>query len=430
VSGQCRPGLLTMTALTATSRSSEARNCLVSRQPVFEPNRQVFGYELHFPLSKTASPEEDDEGATRVLRDTLSVFGLHQLVERHRAFIPFTSEAILQGYASLFPREQAVIVPQQIRAVPGLFDACTKLKKDGYCLAVHFPQHGRGMEVLLDMADIIKVDWRVGTPEQRREIATRFSACGKRLLAERVETWQEYRDALSWNYGFFQGSFFCQPEVLASKEVPPSRFAVMRLLAELGKPRVNMSAVEEIFKTDPPLALKVFAYLNSALFGRRYEVTSIRRAVVLLGLTNLRRWVSMFAVSDLSEGRPPELFRASLIRGRFCELIGGRAGLGRLEFDLFLVGLLSSIDAILGRPLAELLDQLAISENVRDALKGKDSPLRQVYNLVRAYEGADWDAVAEGASLLGVERHRIVEDYMQSLRWAAEASGQNSSESR
>jgi c-di-GMP-related signal transduction protein len=407
-----------------TASRPQARNCLVSRQPVFEPNRQVFGYELLFPLPKTASPEEGAEASSRVLRDTLSVFGLQQLAEGYRAFIPFSCEALLQGYAALFPREQAVIVPQHVGPAPGVYDACAKLKKDGYWLAVNHPLSVRGADALLDMADIIKIDWRGVSPEERRTQAVRFSACGKRMLAERVETWQEYRDALSWGYDFFQGTFFCQPELLASKELPPSRLAVMRLLAELGRPRVDMTAVEEIFKQDPPLALRVFAYLNSALFGRRYEVTSIRRAVIVLGLTNLRRWVSMFAVSDLSEGRPPELFRSCLIRGRFCELIGGRAGLGRLELDLFLVGLLSSIDALLGRPLNELLEHLAISQNVRDALVGGDSPLRQVYVLVRAYEVADWDVVTETARGLGMERERIVDDYMQSLRWAAEASGQ------
>jgi EAL and modified HD-GYP domain-containing signal transduction protein len=404
---------------------SAARNCFVSRQPVFEPNRQVFGYELLFPLATNSSPADGDEGASRVLRDTLSVFGLQQLAEGHRAFIPFTTEALLQGYANLFPREQAVIVPQNIGPAAGIFDACGKLKKDGYWIAANFPLADRRGEPLLDMSDIIKIDWQAVEPEARREHAARFSACGKRMLAERVETWQDYRDAISWGYTFFQGSFFCQPEVIASKELPPSRFAVMRLMAELGRARVNMESVEEIFKQDPPLALKVFAYLNSALFGRRFEVTSIRRAVILLGLTNLRRWVSMFALSDLSEGRPPELFRACLIRGRFCELIGGRAGLGRLEFDLFLVGLLSSIDAVLGRPLNELIEQLAVSENVRDALQGGDSPLRKVYSLVRAYEVGNWDVVAENARCLGVERERIVEDYMTSLRWAAEALGQS-----
>jgi c-di-GMP-related signal transduction protein len=419
-----------MSNVAPAAPRTEARNCLVSRQPVFEPNHQVFGYELLFPLAKTPSSEDGDEAGSRVLRDTLSVFGLHQLVEGRRAFIPFTCEALLQGYASLFPRDQAVIMPQLVQAVPGVFDAFTKLKKDGYWIAASYPPEGHSTESILDMADIIKVDWRVGTPEERRGTATRYSASGKRMLAERVESWQEYRDALAWGYGYFQGSFFCQPQILASKELPPSRFAVMRLLAELGRPRVNMAAVEEIFKQDPPLALKVFAYLNSALFGRRYDVTSIRRAVVLLGLTNLRRWVSMFAVSDMSEGHPPELFRACLIRGRFCELIGGRAGLGRLEFDLFLVGLLSSIDALLGRPLKELLEQLAISENVREALSGGKGPLKQVYSLVRAYEAADWDTVAELARGLGLERDRIVEDYMQSLRWAAEACGQGRSEQR
>jgi c-di-GMP-related signal transduction protein len=419
-----------MTAIPQTARPSEARNCFVSRQPVFEGSHQVFGYELLFPLAKNASAEQGAEAVSRVLRDTLSVFGLRQLAEGHRAFIPFTSEAVVQGYASLFPRDQAIIMLQNLEGGPGILEACWKLKKDGYVLATKSPLTMPGADEILDMADIIKVDWRDTDPEQRRETATRFSARGKRLLAERVESWQEYRDAVAAGYGYFQGCFFCQPEVLASKELPPSRLAVMRLLAELGRPRVNMAAVEEIFKQDPPLALKVLAYLNSALFGRRFEVTSIRRAVVLLGLTNLRRWVSMFALADLSDGRPVELFRTCLIRGRFCELTGSRAGLGRFEFDLFLVGLLSSIDAVIGRPLNELTEHLAISDNVREALAEGTGPLGQIYALVRAYEVAAWDTVAECARSLGLDRKSIVEDYLSSLRWAAEASGQSRSDSR
>jgi EAL and modified HD-GYP domain-containing signal transduction protein len=419
-----------MSAIPQTARPSEARNCFVSRQPVFEANRQVFGYELLFPLAKNASAKQGDEAVSRVLRDTLSVFGLRQLAEGYRAFIPFTGEAVARGYASLFPRDQAVIMLQQVDPVPGIFEACWKLKKDGYVVATKAPLTVSGAEEIFDMADIIKVDWRSTNADERHDTAARFAARGKRLLAERVESWQEYRDAVAAGYGYFQGGFFCQPEVLASKELPPSRLAVMRLLAELGRPRVNMTAVEEVFKQDPPLALKVLAYLNSALFGRRFEVTSIRRAVVLLGLTNLRRWVSMFALSDLADGRPAELFRTCLIRGRFCEQLGTRAGLGRLEFDLFLVGLLSSIDAVIGRPLHELTEHLAISDSVREALSDGSGPLGAVYALVRAYESASWDAVAECGRQLGLERKQIVEDYLSSLRWAAEASGQSRGDSR
>jgi EAL and modified HD-GYP domain-containing signal transduction protein len=184
-----------------------------------------------------------------------------------------------------------------------------------------------------------------------------------------------------------------------------------------------MAVIEDIFRQDPPLALKVFAYLNSALFARRYEVNSIRKAVILLGLTNLRRWVSLFAIGSLAVGRPPELFRACLVRARFCELVGGLSGLTRVEFDLFLVGLLSNISAILGRPTEELLDRLAVSVNVRAALSGDGGPLGHVFGLVQSYERGDWDSVAEASHRIGVNEEHIRQAYVQSLGWAAEASG-------
>src|SRR5262249_35908729 len=156
--------------------------------------------------------------------------------------------------------------------------------------------------------DIIKVDFRAATPEQCRLFAGQTATRRQVLLAEKVETWQEYRDAVSWGYQYFQGFFFCRPELLAGKELIPSRLAVLRLLTELNQADVDFNLVEQIIKQDPPLSLKVIAYLNSALFGWQYEVTSIRRAVLLLGLTNLRRWVSLFAIASLSTDRPFELF--------------------------------------------------------------------------------------------------------------------------
>ncbi len=414
-----------MTATTAIARPSSARKCLVARQPVFEPGRQVFGYELLFHLTEGHPAGVDGDPAT-VLSNTLSVFGLHQLAEGRRAFIKFSRPALLQGHAYLLPREQAVIeLPNLKGADAEALEQCYRLKKDGYVLATSCPPPGvRGDETVVDVADIVRVNFRAATPDERREHADRFSACGKRLLAEKVENWQEFRDSTDSGYSYFQGSFFCRPEVLAAKELPPARVSVLRLMAELNRPRVDVQAVEQVIKRDPPLTLKLLAFLNSALIGRRYEVTSIRRAVVLLGLTNLRRWVSLFAVGSLSEGAPPELFRICLIRACFCELVAARAGLVGLEFELFLAGLLSSLDAILGRPLAELLDSLAVSDNVRNALAAREDKAGLVYGLVRAYEDGDWTVVGDATAALGLEADAITEDYLQSLRWAADTSGQ------
>jgi EAL and modified HD-GYP domain-containing signal transduction protein len=218
--------------------------------------------------------------------------------------------------------------------------------------------------------------------------------------------------------------FFCRPELLAGKELIPSRLAVLRLLTELNRADVDFTLVEQIIKQDPPLSLKVIAYLNSALFGWQYEVTSIRRAVLLLGLTNLRRWVSLFAIASLSTDRPFELFRTCLIRARFCELLGRHVGLGANELDLFLIGLLSSLDALLGRPLEELLEQLAVAENVRQALMSDTGPLGPVHAVVRAYEREDWEDVTQAATALGLADGVLVEAYVQALQWAADTAAQ------
>ncbi len=410
-----------MTAAPSTAGPA-ARSGLITRLPVFEAGRQVFGYELLFQPAVPAAAADD---GSRALTDTLSAFGLNRLAEGRRVFVKFNRQALLQGHAYLLPREQGVIeLPPADRPDDELLEACYRLRKDGYTLAAGCTEVAPPTEALLDLADIIKVDCRAAAAADPGSAAGRLSASGKRLLAGKVESWQQFQDALAAGFSYFQGPFFCRPEVVAAKELPPSRLAVMRLIAELGRPQVNTAAVEEVFKQDPPLTLKLLAYLNSSLIGRRYEVTSIRRAVVLLGLSNLRRWASLFSVGSLAEGRPPELFRVCLIRARFCELVTERALPSGPAFDLFLAGLLSGIDAILGRQQEELLGLLAVSDNVRRALAGDASPPGRVYALVRSYEDGDWDAVAAAAAALGLKGDGFVDDYLQALRWAAEACGQ------
>ncbi len=414
-----------MAAPCANALASPVRECFIARQPIFDSGRHVIGYELLFRSSARDhfNHHDGDAASSQLVSDALSVFGIRLLTAGCKAFINFTRQGLLQGHAYLLPAAQVVVeLLEGIEPDREVLQACRQLKRDGYTLALDDFQYNPKLEPLVELADIIKIDFRLATPEQGRRLGQQAASSQRILLAEKVETWQEYQEALAWGYQYFQGFFFCRPELLASKELLPSRLAVLRLLAELNRADVDLESVERIIKQDPPLSLKVIAYLNSALFGWQYHVTSIWRAVVLLGLNNLRRWISLFAMASLATDRPQELFRTCLVRARFCELLGRQAGLETQELDLFLIGLLSSIDAILGQPLEELLERLAVADDVHQALMSGRGPLGRIYALVQAYEQGDWDNVLATASALELADGGLVEAYLEALQWAADTS--------
>jgi c-di-GMP-related signal transduction protein len=251
--------------------------------------------------------------------------------------------------------------------------------------------------------------------------AKRLTRQGIKLLAEKVETWAEYRAAADLGYSYFQGYFFCRPETLCRPTLAPSRVNYLRLLEELNRPEIDCSRVEHVIKQEAPLALRLLSYMNSAQPGCRAKVTSIKQAALMLGPKNLRRWANITALMGLSDNKPPELFVISIIRARFCELMGLKADLGHTKLDLFLIGLLSLLDAILDRPLEEALAEFAVSEHVRSAILGGTSPAGQASALARAYECGDWVRISAAARNLNVPGPEVADAYCEAVEWSTEA---------
>jgi EAL and modified HD-GYP domain-containing signal transduction protein len=401
--------------------------CFLTRQPIFDADHQVFGYELLFrPGEQKGLEGPDGDPATFVLLDgALSAFGFDCLTAGRTAFIPVTGEGLRQECSWLLPAERTVVeILGPIEPSPDVLDACDTLKRAGHLLALADVVSEPPSGPLLDRADFLKVDFQRAAPDRRRRYPATCSLRGAKLLAEKVETWEEWEEAQGLGYSYFQGTFFCKPDTLSSRaEVPGYKINGMRLLSELNRAELDFARVEQVIKQDYHLSLRLLSYLNSSLFGWRNRVTSIRHAAVLLGVRNLRKWAALATVSSICEGRPPELLLTCLLRARFCELLAGPAGVPRQELDLFLVGLFSSIDAILSRPVQEVLREFSVSKPVQDALLGVPSDLGRTYELVRAYERGDWLQVSERADGLRVSDADIVKAYRQAVQWANEAYG-------
>jgi EAL and modified HD-GYP domain-containing signal transduction protein len=395
----------------------------VARQPIFDRNRRVWGYELLFRSSATQTKFDGTEAtsATRqVISNSMLSIGLDKLLQGKQAFINFGREMVLQDWYSALPKESTVIeLTEDIEPDGEVVAAVRGMRERGYRIALDDFQSSPGMDPLIQMAHVIKVEMQ--TPKAQQEVMLReFHARGIRMLSEKVETDSEYRWALSAGYDYFQGHFFARPVVVKGTQIPANKLQCLQLLQEAHRAEVDFTRLTSLVSRDVSFSYKLLRYANSARFGRNTEIHSIRRALVALGECGIRRWIAIAALPTIAGDKPRELITQSLVRGRFCELLAGGQG---IEDQAFLVGLFSMLDALLDRPLEDALDELGLAPPLESVLRGQaseDSPLNRIYQLVRRYEVADWDEVERLAGQLGTPAEQVGAAYREALPWADE----------
>jgi len=396
----------------------------IARQPIFDSHKKVFAYELLFRSSLTNyfRSSQPDQASSNVVSNFL-LFGIESLTGGRKAFINFTRNLLTQEYATLLSPEQAVIeILEDVCPDDAVVEACKSLKQKGYTLALDdFPSDGR-MNPLIPFADIVKVDWRRTEPGICQRLAKELIPRKIKLLAEKVETHEQYRQALGMGYGYFQGFFFCRPEVVTRRDIPALRTNCLLLLREVNAEEPDIAAVERVFKREPSLCYKLLRYLNSAAFCFRGSITSVRHALSLLGLWDLRRWVSLVTLADMGQDKPDALVVTSLIRAKFCESIGQGGGQKQYATELFLLGLFSLIDAILDTPMEKALQDLPISNETKATLLGKENCYQPLYSLICAYEKSDWEQAFKLADSLHMSEETIAKAYIEAVTWAQELS--------
>ncbi|HSW38963.1 MAG TPA: HDOD domain-containing protein [Acidobacteriota bacterium] len=404
-------------------QAGESWKSFVARQPILDRHKNIYGYELLFrsSLENIFRCELPDQASSNVLVSSLFLFGLTSIAGERRAFINFTRNLLTSGYATFLPPEQSVIeILENVIPDENIIETCRELKKKGYSLALDdYPLDGR-MDALIPFADIVKIDWGATPPELCRKLADKLVPTGVKLLAEKVETHEQYRQALDMGYCYFQGFFFCEPEVVSGNDIPVLQSNCMMLLREANGDEPDLIKLERVLMREPSLCYKLLRYLNSAIFYFAGDITSVRHALSLLGLESIRKWISLVTLAGMGENKPEALVLMSVVRGRFCESIAKANGQQRNSTELFLVGIFSLIDAILDRPMNKLLSALPISEEVKATLLGKESPYGSTFALVRAYERSDWDDVTRIADILRIGEGTIAKAYIEAVTWAHE----------
>jgi c-di-GMP-related signal transduction protein len=347
----------------------------VARHAILDRNLSLFGYELLFrSCERNNSDITDDSSCTlQVLANALLSSGLDSITGDKLAFINFGQELLTSDWTSLLPPSSVVVeILETVRPEPEVIDSCLRLHKSGYTLALDdvtaaVQEKGK----LLDVADLVKVDFRATSRDEQLHLANFFRASKKRVLAEKVESHADFTWAYEAGYDFFQGFFFAKPALLRGQHIPGVKINALRLLKEIGQPEFDFERLIDVIKCDVSLTYKLFRYVNSALFGRRQEIRSINEALLMLGEVGIRRWIALATLPALATDTPHELMVHALVRARFCELLAGKA-----HQQAFLVGLLSLLDAFVERRLREILPELSLPEQVNNALLGIDAGRR------------------------------------------------------
>ena len=363
----------------------------IARQPIFDKRLRVHAYELLFRSGPQNFFQPRGHASSSVIADSLTLFDLQSLTGPVRAFVNVDEIALRLGAPRLLPPDRIVLeILESVKPSSEIINLCRELRQDGYLLALDDFLGDPALQPLVDLANYLKVDFTLLEADGRKRVAQQFSGNGIALLAEKVETQRDLDEARNLGYSYFQGYFFCKPAMLETRDIPGNKLIQLQLISAVASPDLNYDAIENLLKQEPSLLYRLLRYLNSPALGLRSEVHSIRHAITLLGENEFRRWVSIFAVVAMSSGKPPELIRTALTRAYFCEEFSSPAGFHEKGSNLFLMGLLSVSDALLDKPIKEVLNSLPIDPQIKSALCGGENRYRDLYEVLLALERAEW----------------------------------------
>jgi len=392
----------------------------VARQPILDRAQKIFGYELLFRNGIEDYFHADPDLAARSTLDSSLLFGLNTLCHNSRAFVNCTRDILLKDLVTLLPPQETVVeVLETVEPEERVVAACKRLKQAGFLIALDDFAPNDPRIPLCDLADIIKVDVRATRIEERAGLIRRFGSPKCKMLAEKVETGQEFAQARNMGFAYFQGYFFCKPELVVGREVPANRLRHLRLLEMVCRVELDLRELETMLKQEASICYRLLRYLNSPVFGFALEIKSIRHAMAILGERELRRWIRLVITIGAAERGCSELVLTGLARARFCELLSPKL---QSKNDLFLMGLLSVMDAILEIDMTCLLAQIPVDADMKAALLGQTSKLRPLYRLMLAQESGEWSQASELAQQLKLSEAEIGETWWQAMTWAQEVT--------
>ncbi|MCK8059456.1 MULTISPECIES: EAL and HDOD domain-containing protein [unclassified Fusibacter] len=396
----------------------------LARQPIFDTKLNVFAYELLYRSDdrfNTSVFFDGNQATSKVITQSMMVTDFSKLVANKMAFINFTDQLILEEIPLLFDKDKLVVeVLEDVPVTDKLIDAIIKFKLMGYTIALDDMVLDGPTEPLMKYADIVKVDFMMTSPMDRLVLTERLKQFSVKLLAEKVETMTDYREAVRLGYHYFQGYFFAKPDLIKTTDIKTISTSYLRLMQELSSESPDYEKLSKVVESDVSLSFKLLKLINSAAFYRSAKIQTISQALVMLGLKELNKWVMLLMLQEVSADKPDELVRTVLIRGKMMEKLAEHLGLKSLADESFLTGLLSLIDIMTNRSLDDVLSELPLDDIIISALKGNINKLGHMLGLVKSYEQTDWTGMYQFCNELSFSEQSLPTVYFESMQWVEE----------
>ena len=397
----------------------------VARQPIFDDKLRIYGYELLFRSTSASVGFDGIDGSTATSETIVNSFheiGIERVTGGKRAFVNFTEKLLLQGVATILPNRILVVeVLENVEPTQEIIKACERLRGGGYLVALddfildpkYFP--------LIAVADIIKVDF-MSTPIDK--IATFAKGMSRKpviLLAEKLETQETFEKAKELGFKLFQGYFFSKPVIVENAEpkLTPSKVNSLRLIRLSNDINVDFSKIAAIIKQDVALSYRLLRVVNSAFFGLKYTVKNIRQALAILGMDEVKKWITLISLAVVADSKPDELVTMSLTRARMMEYFAPLVGMAKQSDDMFMVGLLSLMDALMDLPIEEIAKRTNIAEHITAPLITGEGLYADILSIITLFERSEWDECFKKAEPYNLDPDQISKTYIEAIEWSS-----------
>jgi EAL and modified HD-GYP domain-containing signal transduction protein len=390
----------------------------VARQPILDKEKDVYAYELVFRDGKDGTYPENNPRKTAYISEHFHALGLDDISGDKTSFIRFTPDALIKGLPGDLNPERVVI---ELNCNPtgdlGLTDACKHIKNMGFKLALGDPSVLNRKTEILPLVDIVKVDLQATRFEILEKQLPRLIDANVELVAEQINTYDDFANSKTLGFQFFQGYFFAQPEARLQRDLPANKLSLVDLMGESSSPDFNFARVNQIIERDAALSYLLLRFINNPLINKRYKISSLKHAINYMGEVEIKKFIALLSLATLSDEKPLELTHISLVRAKFFDLLASRRLININPPIGFLIGLFSLLDALLDQDMPDILNQLPLTEEVNNGLLGINEEFNAYFKLVRALESGIWLNVIKVAKQLGIDQKELHGLYNQAIVW-------------
>ncbi|MFQ3236247.1 MAG: EAL and modified HD-GYP domain-containing signal transduction protein [Paraglaciecola sp.] len=392
----------------------------LARQPIVDNTHTVFGYELLFRDSEdNCFPDIDPDVATsKLLIQSHLTTGVEDITNGKLAFINFHESTLKNHFSTtLNPKKVIIEIVETVELSTDLLEACRSIKEKGYKLALDDYDFTPKWDELLPYVHFIKVDITDHSVKYIAANIESLKASGVKLIAERIETKEDFDCFKAMGFHYFQGYYFAKPEMVKNKIISSSKMILLQLVTASSKAVFDFEEIKYIIEKDVALSYKLLRFINGPTINKRYNILSLQHALNYMGAIEVKKFIALLALANLSEDKPHELANMSLVRAKFCELLSQARDDSEDPPCGFLVGLLSLLDILLEQPMQDLMAKLPLNEELSAALCGQNNHLYEYIALIRAFEYGHWKNIAQASAELEISQDVLFSIYEQAIVW-------------